>query len=97
VLSGLRRDAKTIYTNDIPASIKNFSSKIQGLEYTDGAMRLREMINGKSFDGDTDALSDFLNEVLKKHSGNKSAAARELHITRTTLYRYLKKFDLSVS
>jgi transcriptional regulator of acetoin/glycerol metabolism len=32
--------------------------------------------------------------ALKKHEGNVSSAARELGITRATLYRKLKKFDL---
>jgi DNA-binding NtrC family response regulator len=97
VLAGLRKENKTIYTHDIPARIKSLSSKKQGvsLEFTDGAMRLRKMIYGKSSDGDTNALSDLLKEMLNKHSGNKSAAARELHITRTTLYRYLDKMNVT--
>jgi transcriptional regulator of acetoin/glycerol metabolism len=33
--------------------------------------------------------------VLKKHDGNRSAAARELGINRTTLWRWLKRFDLA--
>ncbi|HMA76945.1 MAG TPA: helix-turn-helix domain-containing protein, partial [Candidatus Krumholzibacteriaceae bacterium] len=38
-----------------------------------------------------------ISSILNKHNGNKAAAARELKISRMTLYRYLKKFDLSVS
>jgi len=36
-----------------------------------------------------------LASVLKKHDGNRSAAARELGINRTTLWRWLKRFDLA--
>jgi PAS domain S-box-containing protein len=36
-----------------------------------------------------------LASVLKKHDGNRSAAARELGINRTTLWRWLKRFGLA--
>jgi transcriptional regulator with PAS, ATPase and Fis domain len=35
-----------------------------------------------------------LASVLKKHDGNRSAAAKELGINRTTLWRWLKRFGL---
>jgi PAS domain S-box-containing protein len=36
-----------------------------------------------------------LASVLKKHDGNRSAAAKELGINRTTLWRWLKRFGLT--
>ncbi|MCD6380501.1 helix-turn-helix domain-containing protein [bacterium] len=37
------------------------------------------------------------NRRVGEYNGNKAAAARELQISRMTLYRYLKKFNISVS
>jgi transcriptional regulator of acetoin/glycerol metabolism len=41
-----------------------------------------------------DAEREAVIEALKKHGGNVSTAARELAITRATLYRKIKKFNL---
>ena len=41
-----------------------------------------------------DAEREAVIEALKKHGGNVSTAARELGITRATLYRKIKKFNL---
>ncbi|HEV8078003.1 MAG TPA: helix-turn-helix domain-containing protein, partial [Marinobacter sp.] len=41
-----------------------------------------------------DAEREAVIEALKRHDGNISSAARELGITRATLYRKIKKFNL---
>jgi len=41
-----------------------------------------------------DAEREAVIETLKKHGGNVSTAARELGITRATLHRKIKKFNL---
>lgn len=37
---------------------------------------------------------DALSELLERHEGNRSRVARELNVDRTTLWRWMKKYDL---
>jgi DNA-binding NtrC family response regulator len=58
---------------------------------------MRQVVSGKT--GDTARTIDemekqMIQQAIEKHTGNLSAAAEQLGITRQTLYNKIKKFEL---
>jgi PAS domain S-box-containing protein len=58
-----------------------------------GELVLRASGNHRPISGRLD--TDQLHGMLARHAGNRSALARELGVNRTTLWRWLKNFDLN--
>jgi len=75
-----------IKARDLPGVIRD--SKGIELAELDSAGKIR----AKKFYGlNAGSLQRFLSETIARHGGNHSAAARELGVSRMTLYRWLKK------
>ena len=95
VLSSKGNENKIIFTDDFPLDIRDSSSS--ELDKSSITKNLRGKVLLTSINQNPEETRRLISSILNKHNGNKAAAARELKISRMTLYRYLKKFDLSVS
>jgi PAS domain S-box-containing protein len=81
--SYIRSKTSSIDLESLPASI--LSCAIQD----------KSMIHTKSLSVDRgEAEKLFMEKLLRKHNGNKTKVAKELGLSRTTLWRKLKKHDL---
>ena len=93
VLSGRKRENKTIFTDDIPIDIRDFSlAELDGTGRTKG---IRGRVLLRSIKQNTVETRRLISSILEKHNGNKAAAARELGISRNTLYRRLNELGVS--
>jgi two-component system response regulator HydG len=76
-----------ISEKDLPADV------VKNYRPDDGSQNPLPELGGKSLD-EVETMA--LTETLKKTGGNKSEAARLLHITRTTLNSKIKKYGLDL-
>jgi DNA-binding NtrC family response regulator len=76
-----------IRLEDLPGKIQNASYGETGRMKRSGKVYFKQSGPEKK--------RDLITEALKRSSGNRAAAARELGIARMTLYRYLEQFSIS--
>ena len=72
---------------DLPDRLKDFGGSSELTGYT---FKTRLNLN-ELYGINADAVRRLIQETLEKHNGNRSAAARDLGISRATLYRWMKK------
>lgn len=95
VLSHRCRNRRIIRKSDLPARIRK--QHIFGMEIEiSGEMELLKIrpIPAIGLTKDPEDVRKLLVSTLLKMGGNKSAAARELGISRSTIYRVMKRLDL---
>ncbi|MBD3425134.1 MAG: tetratricopeptide repeat protein [Candidatus Latescibacteria bacterium] len=98
VLTSVREKEGIIYLRDLPTYIRDCtldqacadSSLSSEVELFHSKMR------SSSISADErKRIDSLITALLEKHSGNKTAAARDLGVSRKTLYRYIRKLDIS--
>jgi transcriptional regulator with PAS, ATPase and Fis domain len=98
VLTSVREKERIIYLRDLPTYIRDCSrceARIDsGLSSEIELFHSRMRRSSLSAD-DTETMDRLISTLLDRHSGNKTAAARDLGISRKTLYRYIRKLDIS--
>jgi transcriptional regulator with PAS, ATPase and Fis domain len=95
VLSSKGSENKIIFTDDFPVDIRD--SSLVELDEASRTRSLRKRVLSRSIKQNRVETRRLISSIMEKHNGNKAAVARELQISRMTLYRHLKKFDISVS
>ena len=85
-----------VRTNDLPLRIRDFNaSELKaGRERFVDRMEMRRLLSAESCREHPDQIRELIASSLERCNGNYSAAARELGIGRTTLYRRMQELDL---
>jgi len=98
VLISVREKEGIIYLRDLPTYIRDCSRSEacsdSGLSSEIELFHSRMRKSSLSVD-DRERMDRLITALLDRHSGNKTAAARDLGISRKTLYRYIRKLDIS--
>ncbi len=95
VLSGKTNPNRIISKEDFPSDIRD--SSLLELGRSNRKKNPGEKVLINSIKWNTLETRQLISSIMEKHNGNKSAAARELGISRNTLYKYLKEYEISVS
>jgi transcriptional regulator with PAS, ATPase and Fis domain len=95
-LAQLRRSDRVIRTSDLPLRIRDSSaSELKtGTERFTDRIEMRKLLSADSCRKNRDQIRELIVSSLERCNGNYSAAARELGIGRTTLYRRMQELDL---
>lgn len=96
VLSVFAETKGLVRVIDLPLRIRDFSAYEQGEMWrrARGGMRDSSYAMGYDRDGDPEGIRRLIVSTLSKNKGNKSAAARELGMSRRTLYRRMEELGL---
>jgi two-component system response regulator HydG len=80
---------------DLPLKIRDAASAEHGTAHIDRTRAIvpRNILNSKDAD-DEGVVEKLIRSSLSKHGGNKAAAARDLGISRATLYRRMQELDI---
>ena len=97
VLVNVREKNGIIYLRDLPTYIRDCTFKGTSSGSLSFEIRLfqSKIRNSSLSANEKERIEKLIKKLLSKHSGNKTATARELGISRKTLYRYLDKLDIS--
>ncbi len=90
----LGRKRKVIRITDIPARIRSMMTGEVGMDAGRGSEdSVLQMLRSGGGSG-SEEVRRLIESSLDKHDGNKSAVARELGISRNTLYRRLRELKI---
>lgn len=90
------RQSKAIRACDLPAKIRDFAKSESDLSSRRGRLvGMRKSGESRSERDETFAARALILSILDRYQGNRSAAARQLGISRTTLYRRMKELEVS--
>ncbi|MGM0484909.1 MAG: sigma 54-interacting transcriptional regulator, partial [Candidatus Krumholzibacteriota bacterium] len=97
VLVNVREKSGIIYLRDLPTYMRDCTLRGSGSESLSSEIKLfqSKMRSSSLSAKEKERIEKLIASLLAKHSGNKTATARELGISRKTLYRYLDKLDIS--
>ena len=91
------RQSKTIRACDLPTKIRDFAKSESDLGSRGKGLADRRKNRGTGSDpDDTAAARALILSILNRNNGNRSAVARELGISRTTLYRRMRELEVGV-
>ncbi len=95
-LAQLRRNDGIVRTSDLPVRIRDYDSTelMTGRERFIDRLEMRKLLSANSCREHPDQIRELIISSLERCDGNYSAAARELGIGRTTLYRRMQELDL---
>jgi transcriptional regulator with PAS, ATPase and Fis domain len=89
------RQSKTIRECDLPTKIRDFAKSESELSSRRSGLAVRHRRRGTGSDlDDNSAARALILSILNRNNGNRSAVARELGISRTTLYRRMQEFEV---
>jgi transcriptional regulator with PAS, ATPase and Fis domain len=89
------RQSKTIRACDLPTKIRDFAKSESDLNSRRSGLASRRKNRGTGSDSDdTSAARAFILSILDRYNGNRSAVARELGVSRTTLYRRMRELEV---
>jgi arginine utilization regulatory protein len=99
VLTSVREKERIIYLRDLPTYIRDCSLRAQDpeMDLSSEIELFRSRMRSTSLSSDDSSRIDrLITALIERNSGNKTAAARELGVSRKTLYRYIRKLDISL-
>jgi DNA-binding NtrC family response regulator len=94
ILKLLAQETGVIRICDLPLKIRDAAATEHGTASIDRNKMIVPTNLIKSQDADESVVEKLIRSSLKKHGGNKAAVARDLGISRTTLYRRLQELDI---
>jgi transcriptional regulator with PAS, ATPase and Fis domain len=94
-------EGSILTANELPAAVRTprLLARVAGVEPDGAPGDIAEPARAQARDPDARSLDDVTREhvlrVLSRHDGNATAAAKQLGVSRTTLWRMLKRWGIS--
>ena len=94
ILKLVSEESGIIRVCDLPLKLREISSSAHVHSWGRPKKRMTSTITGKISGGDEPLLRDLIISSLLKYRGNKSAVARDLGVSRSTLYRRMDELKI---